>query len=129
MNYGTFAGRLGADAVIRSTPNGKDVTGYSLAVNVGFGDKKETLWVGCSQWGERGKKLAPYLTKGTSVVVTGEVGLRQYTDKAGKPRAELTCNVQGITLMGGGDKAEKPAQTAHVSEDLLADDPSDSIPF
>ena len=102
MNLATFAGRIGRDAEVRQT-NKDSVTGFSLAVDVGYGDSKRTLWVACSMWGTRGEKVAPYLTKGSSVTVSGDVDIRQYDGKDGTPKAELTLNVQRLTLQGSKD--------------------------
>lgn len=109
MNTAIFAGRLGRDAELRATPSGKSVLNFSLAVDIGFGDKKETLWVDCSMWGERADKIAPYLTKGKSITAGGDVGLRQW-ESQGKSGAAITLNVQRLTLQGGGEaKAAIPA--------------------
>lgn len=127
MNYGHFSGRLGRDAVTRTTPGGKEVCNFSIGVSVGYGEKKETLWIDCALWGERGKKLAQYLTKGSAVSIAGEVGIRSFEGKNGH-QSVLTCNVQAVTLIGGGERkeaappAEKPAPAAQP-------DFSDDIPF
>ncbi len=131
MNYGHFAGRLGRDADRRATSNGKSVCNFSIGVDVGWGENKKTLWVGCALWGERGEKLAQYLTKGTAVAVAGEIDIRTYQAKDGSTKAELTCNVQKVTLLGGGEqraKAEKPAAkpAQSVPDDF---EPDSEIPF
>lgn len=130
MNTGTFAGRLGRSADLRQgdTPT-KSVANFSVAVNVGFGDKKRTLWVGCSLWGERAEKLAQYLTKGTAVTVSGDVDLRQYDKRDGTAGAEITCNVQRLTLQGGGEEkaAADPPQT--MAEKSRAKPPADAGEF
>jgi single-strand DNA-binding protein len=101
MNTAQFAGRLGRNADLKNT--GRDsVCNFSIAVDVGWGDKKRTLWVSCALWGERAEKLAQYLTKGTSVTVSGDVDLRQFDKKDGTAGAEITLNVQRVTLQGGG---------------------------
>lgn len=97
MNHSTFAGRIGSDAVTRQTKSGDSVTSFSVAVDQRKGGEKSTLWVDCSMWRERGEKLAPYLTKGTSVVVGGAIAPDVYD---GKPKLRL--DVQEITLLGGG---------------------------
>ncbi len=113
MNHGTFAGRLGRGADLRQGDSpSKSVANFSVAVNVGFGEKKRTLWIGCALWGERAEKLAQYLTKGTAVTVSGDVDLRTYDKKDGTTGAEITCNVQRLTLQGGGERADNdPPQT------------------
>lgn len=129
MNTGTFAGHLGRDVELRATPSGKQVLNFSLAVNIGRGGEKKTLWVGCALWGERGEKLAQYMVKGKVVAVSGEIDLRQYETRDGKHGAELTCNVQQLTLLGGEAKPkdQKPAPVEQKAP--AADDLDDDIPF
>ena len=43
MNIGTFTGRIGRDAEHRTTPSGKDVVNFSLAVDERRGGEKTTL--------------------------------------------------------------------------------------
>lgn len=131
MNIGTFAGRLGRDGEVRTTPSGKQVLNFSLAVDTFAGEKKETLWVACAIWGERAEKLAPFMAKGKQVAVSGDLGIRAYTTQAGETRAEITCNVQRLTLQGGADKpSDRPAAPATASRSEPAQDEfDDTIPF
>lgn len=108
MNIGIFAGRVGKDAVLRHTQAGKPVLGFSVAVDVYVsGGEKETLWVECAMWGERGQKVAEYVTKGSSVTVQGRLSLDSYE---GKPKLKL--DVQELTLQGGKPEGgERQAQS------------------
>lgn len=99
MNTATFAGNLGRDSEVRQTNSGS-VTNFSVAVKMWSKDGDRTLWVSCAMWGDRGEKVAPYLLKGTAVTVSGDVDLRQYDKKDGSAGAELTLNVQRLTLQG-----------------------------
>src|SRR4051812_13613373 len=103
MNIGNFAGYLGRDAELK-TIGTNHVCNFSVAVSTGWGDKKSTLWVSCGLWGERGVKLSEYLTKGSAVSVSGDVDVRAYNAKDGSAKAEITCNVQRVTLQGGGER-------------------------
>lgn len=133
MNIGHFAGRIGRNAEIRHTPNGKSVANFSLAVDVRKNGQKETLWVACAIWGERGEKLAQYLTKGASVAVSGEIDVRTYDGKEGT-KAELSCNVREITLMGGNRDEQRTERAegrpAPRQQQLPERDPiEDDVPF
>ena len=131
MNTGTFAGYLGRDAETKSVGD-SSVTNFSIGVSNFKSGEKSTLWVSCALWGERGVKLAQYLTKGSAVTVSGDVDVRGYSSKAGEPKVELTCNVQRVTLQGGGERAEKPATrpTPATSATVAADaDFDEEIPF
>ena len=61
MNIVNFTGRLGKDSVNRPAGN-TTVTGFSVAVDVGFGDRKQTIWYSVSMFGKRGDSLQQYLT-------------------------------------------------------------------
>lgn len=114
MNLGIFSGHLGRDAELRDA-NGSPVANFALGVNVGFGDKKETLWVDCSMWGERATKVAPFLRKGRPVSVSGDVSLRQFCKRDGTAGAAMALNVQRLTLQGsaGTEPAADGANGGH----------------
>lgn len=95
----TIFGGIGKDAVTRTTPQGDKVTGFSVAVDDGFGDKKRTIWFDCNLWGGRGEKLAQYLTKGSRVCVTGDLSTREHDGKT-----YLTVRASEVTLGGGGQR-------------------------
>lgn len=104
MNVYTCIGRVGKDAVTRFTQGGEPVTGWSLAVDSGFGEKKQTHWLDCSLWGKRGEKVAEYITKGSQLGVSGELGTREHEGKT-----YLTLRVAEVTLVGG--KSEGTSST------------------
>lgn len=123
----TIAGRIGKDAETRSTQGGDQVTGFTVAVDEGYGDKKRTFWFDCSLWGKRGEKLAPYLTKGSNVTVSGELSDREYNGKT-----YYTIRANDLTLQGGrseggqspGDRQQEPSGYGGAGADL-----EDTIPF
>ncbi len=122
MKQITIAGGIGKDAVIRRTNDGDAITGFSVGVNDGYGDKKRTIWFDCSIFGKRGEKLADYLTKGSRVVVSGEFGTREYEGKT-----YFTVRVNEIELMGGGERKESTAQQEKPSGEPWG--LGDEIPF
>ena len=130
----TIAGRIGKDAETRTTQGGDQVTGFTVAVDEGFGDKKRTLWFDVSFWGKRGASLAQYLTKGTRVCVTGDLGTREYNGKT-----YMTVRADQITLLGGGNRdhsqeqggaySKRPAAEGNVDNGGLYNDMDDEVPF
>ena len=96
MNVFTAIGRVGRDAQTRYTQAGKAVTGWALAVDRGWGDNKQTTWLDCSLWGERGEKLAEHIRKGDRLGVVGEIGTREHDGKT-----YVTLDVRDVTLLGG----------------------------
>lgn len=95
-----ISGRVGRDGELRRIQNGDPVLNFSVASDVGFGEKKTTVWVDCAIWGIRATALEPYIKKGDPVTVVGEGNLRTW-EKDGKSGAVMTCRVSEIALQGG----------------------------
>lgn len=96
MTVLTFGvGRIGKDAVTRTTAKGDNVTGFSLAMDDGFGENKKTMWFDCSGWGGRYEAVAPYLVKGAQVFVAGEQGEREHEGKTYKTLRLTTLDLVG----------------------------------
>jgi single-strand DNA-binding protein len=110
-------GRLGKDAEVKEV-NGKKMIEFSIATDQGYGDKKTTLWLNCSKWGEN-TAVAQYLVKGTQVHVAGEPSLNTYTNKEGKDVTTLRLSCQQITLCGG--KSDQQQVTPAASESFKAE--------
>lgn len=127
MNNFSAVGRIGRDAVTRFTQGGKAVTGWALAVDKGFGENRQTVWLDCSWWGERGQKVAEFIKKGDRLAVVGEIGTRDHDGKT-----YVTLDIRDVTLLGekkeGG--TQRPARQAPPQNSPAQefDDGSD-IPF
>ena len=106
MNVFTFDGNLGRNAEVKQVGD-NSVVEFTLANRVGWGDKEKTNWINCSAW--KKEKIAPYLTKGLKITVTGELTVRDYTKKDGTPGYSLDVRVQDISLPGKGDTAQASA--------------------
>ncbi len=132
MSIVHISGRIGRDAEVRNVGDSQ-VANFSVAENIGWGDKKTVQWWSCAMWGTRGEKLAPYLTKGSAVTVCGEVSVREYNAKDGTPKWELTCRVLEVALQGSrGEGESSPAPRQERSPALKAGDdfePDSQIPF
>lgn len=93
--------RIGKDAVTRFTQGGKSVTGFSAAFDTGWGDNKKTYWLDVSGWGERYEKVAQYLTKGSQVLIEGDIGTREHDGKT-----YLTLTLSDLKLIGGKQEGQ-----------------------
>jgi single-strand DNA-binding protein len=143
-------GRLGRDG------EGKNISGtalfeFSIAEDVGFGDRKTTNWWKVQLWGKQAEsKVVDYLTKGQQVLVFGEVTMREWTDKEGNKRLSPEVRASSIQLAGsksdgamprnpGQSDGQKPANLMTKDEKWEAAasrasqpqpvDPVDDIPF
>lgn len=135
----TLAGRLTKDSEMRYTADGKGVLGFTVACDVGFGEKKGTSFIDCAMWGKRGESLEPWLKKGVAVTVMG-VRVKEIStwESGGKSGINESLSVHELALQGSkgaqeakpspqGGFRDKPAQRpAQAAEEPFKDDP---MPF
>ena len=105
MNVFTFSGRVGQDAELRTTQSGEKVLGFSIANDVGFGDRKKTQWIECSYWGKRGEAISSYVRKGDRVAVSGELQLVEFQRRDGTPGQKLAVRVNDLDLAARSEGA------------------------
>lgn len=122
MNSCNFIGRIGRDAETRSAGS-SEVTSWPVAIDVGYGDKKSTLWLDCAMWGDRGSKIAGYIRKGDNIGVSGELSLREY-QKDGQTKTTATLRINDVKLLGG--KQEAAPKPQRQAAPVQADDFDDS---
>jgi single-strand DNA-binding protein len=73
-----FMGRLGRDAEMSYTNNGKAVTKFSLAIDQGR--NKDAMWLNVVCWEQVAEEAASY-AKGALVEVKGRLTQRKWNDK------------------------------------------------
>lgn len=100
----TIIGNLGANAVRRSTSEGKELMSFNVAVNQSDGS---CLWFNCI--GNLREKLLPYLVKGQCVCVIGDLSARLYNNQI-----DLQVNVDKTELCGS--KPEEHSQSTGNEE-------------
>ena len=139
-NVFSFTGTVGRDAEVRYTPSGLAVLSVTVANNIGFGDKQQTLWIRVALFGKRAEGgLQNYLKKGQQVFVSGELTQNEYKANDGSMKTSLELNANIIDLLGKRSEASQPqqayqstgmqsapAQSGHDNFDAPYDD---DIPF
>lgn len=112
-----FTGRLGNDAVVKTTPNSKKVMEMSVAVNTGYGEYKKTTWIKVNVWGDKVDTLAPMFTKGALVAGAGEPEINTWTDKEGNNKAELQVRCLNVEILSSKKKDETGQSTEQPAQD------------
>jgi single-strand DNA-binding protein len=127
MNNLTIAGVLGKDPELKQV--GQDQV-LSFTVADSQGKEKPTLWWNCQLWGKRATTLQQYMAKGQKVTVSGNVQMREYTDKNGDKKTAMDVRVNDVALQGGGEQAPKAAPAKQPQRQQAPfDDFPDSVPF
>lgn len=103
------------------------------------GEKKERVeWHKLVMFGDRAEKLAPHITKGQLLTVTGQIQTTKWQDKEGKDRWMTQIKIDTVEFLGkgSGGRDRQDDGPSHGSDggsgsesyDQPIDD-SDSIPF
>ncbi len=119
----TLVGNLTRDPELRFTPSGAAVADFTVASTSRTFDRQtnewkdgDTLFIRCSAWRQLAENVAGSLTKGTRVVVTGSLKVREYerqdggrgtsvemtVDEVGPSLRNATAQVTRTTGGGGG---------------------------
>jgi single-strand DNA-binding protein len=107
----TLIGNLTQDPELRFTTNGLSVTTLRVACserkrdaagNWGDGD---TLYINASIWGEAGQEITQKLIKGNSVIVTGKLRSRDYTNDAGEKKTIFEILAKNVAQLIKANKA------------------------
>ena len=143
INQVILMGRLTRDPETRTTPSGKTVTSFSLAVDrQGADDQADFFDV--VAWEKTGELVAQYLTKGRRALVQGRLRQDSWDDKeTGKKRSKVEVVAFDVTFLdgpsgdnGGGNSSASAAPASNKkSEDVVIEDIDDKpidlseIPF
>ena len=127
-NVFSFTGAIGRDAEVRFSPAGLAILNITVANNIGFGDKQQTLWIRVALFGKRAEgSLKDYLKKGQQVFVSGELSTNEYDAKDGSGKKfSLELNANIIDLVGGkreGAAPQRPAAPVQNNDDFDNDIP------
>lgn len=110
LNQVTLMGNLTRDPELRQTPNGQNVTSFSLALNRAYKDssgewQEVTDYIDIVCWGPLAERVAQYLSKGRRCLVQGRLQSRSW-EQDGQKRSKIEVLANDVTFLdsrGGGD--------------------------
>ena len=115
LNHITIMGRLVRDPELRRTGSGIAVTSFTVAVDRDFGcrdgGEKETDFIDCVAWRQTGEFVSKYFTKGSMIVVSGRLQIRNWNDKDGNKRR--SAEVVADNVYFGESKRSSDAGSAY----------------
>lgn len=130
MQQLTLAGFIGNDAEIKDLGS-TQVINFSLAVTKKVKKERVTIWYKCAQF-TNNVALAPWLTKGSFVSVTGEPSVEAYIGSDGQARATVKCIIKEI-IMYSSTKERTPTAAQPPPAPAKAKEPeneeADDLPF
>lgn len=130
----TIIGRLGRDAQVRELPDGGKVISFVVAVNGRYRNVDKTSWYDVTSFNyARYKNMVQYFTKGSSVIVVGELDADIDEGKDGVMRCRRSITADSIEFNSNGTSggtateaaSEAPKKKATKVEAVPADEPAD----
>ncbi|CAB4860496.1 unannotated protein [freshwater metagenome] len=99
----TVVGNLTGDPELRFTPSGAAVANFTVASTTRILDKAtnewkdgDTVFLRCNVWRQYAENVAESLTRGTRVIVTGRLKVRQYEARDGSKGTSVECEVDDV---------------------------------
>ena len=108
MNKLTIIGNCTNAPELRTTPNGKTVCNFSLAVNrrKKVEGQPEADFFRVSAWEQKAELCNKFLAKGKKVCVVGAVSVRTY-ESNGKTNASLEVTADEVEFLSGREEQTK----------------------
>lgn len=122
LNKCLFVGRLGKDPATAFTPDGTQVTKFSIAVDESyknkFGEKIDKVeWVNIVTFGKLAEICGNYLTKGKLVFIEGKIQTRSWEDKDGVKRFTTEIVASNMKMIDGKkDEEPRAADGTHLED-------------
>lgn len=154
MDKYTFTGNIGQDAETKPLDNGRTMVAFSVAIDKSYKDSSgqkvpKTKWISCVRFLNDGQSwgVAPYLKKGTKVLIEGEPESRAWSAQDGSVSSGITVNVRELELIGSAPQATGQTQQPqaqqprpqpqpqanpvnyHKHTSAITDDVTDDLPF
>ena len=122
----TIMGRLTPDPALRYTESQTPVASFTVAVDRDFasrdGGERQTDFIDVVAWRQTAEFVSKYFNKGSMVVVSGRLQIRDWTDREGGKRRSAEVVVDNIYFgeskrREGGERSNdfRPAQNSFES--------------
>ncbi len=118
INKAILMGRLTRDPELRHTGTGRPVVSFTVAIDNGYGENRQTDFINCTAWNATAEFVSKYFTKGMMIIVIGRISTRSWEGQDGKRNYATEVVASEVSFgetrksreanMGGGYSA--PAQ-------------------
>lgn len=126
MNKLFLIGNLTKDPETRTTPNGKTVCNFDIAVNDRQGN---ATYFRISAWSQLGESCQKYLSKGKKVSVVGPVSARAYTDRNSNANVSIEVTANEVEFLSPRDSYEQQERQAIQNEPKRQPVQTEELPF
>lgn len=140
LNVCVIQGRLTRDPDLRRTGNGIAVASFSVAVDRDYPNsetgERETDFINCVAWRQKGEFVSKYFTKGSMIVVSGRLQMRKWVDNNGNNRVTAEVVAEDVYFgeskksdSGAPSTSNYTAPNTYSSSYPMFDDSNETLPF
>ena len=129
MNKAILIGRLTRDPELRTTPTGRNVCQFSVAVSRSFTNangEREADFINCVVWDKQAENLVRYQHKGNQIAVEGRIQTRNYDDKDGKRVYVTEILANNISFLDSKNSSNNGGSFSNLPEPPMQE--QESIP-
>ena len=124
MNTVILTGRTTSDIELKTTPQGKSVVSFSLAVKRPY-SKDTTDFIDMVAWNKTAETLSQYVKKGQAIAISkSHIETRTWKDQEGKNRKSTEVVVEEFEFLE--KKTSEPSQTTPGFVEITEDE---DLPF
>ncbi len=119
MNKAILIGRLTKDPELRTTPTGRNVCQFSVAVNRTYTNangEREADFINCVVWDKQAENLVKYQKKGNQIAVDGRIQTRNYDDNNGKKVYVTEVLVNNVSFLDAKGTSNSEANFNNLPE-------------
>lgn len=137
MNIAVLMGRMTSTPELKTTPSGVSVTSFSIAIDRGYGENKQTDFINIVAWRQTAEFICKHFTKGSRIAIEGSIQTRKYQDRDGNNRTVFEVVAKEVHFVDGKKDAKHsvdvdadPLQTfADRNSDFVEVVGGDDLPF
>lgn len=119
-------GRFVRDPELRYSPSGTAFCNFVLAYDTGFGEYKETSFIGHVASGKNAENIKKFFSKGDQIEIkVGELRQRTYEAKDGQKRSVVEVFVEQWGFCGSNKNSEKSTTSTSETEQSFSLDETD----
>ena len=123
-------GRITKDLEIKTTPAGVNVLSFSIAVDRSYqakGEERKTDFINCIAWRQTADFISRFFSKGSMILIEGELQNRSFKDKNGNDRQVTEVIVSSASFTG--EKRGTQENAGQQTNDVPVVDSAEEYPF
>ena len=122
INKAILMGRLTRDPELRHTGTGTAVCSFSIAIDNGYGENRQTDFINCVAWNKTAEFVSNYFSKGKMIIVIGRISTRSWEGQDGKRNYATEVVASEVSFGESKSENSSAAKDDFTPLDVIDDD-------